>query len=84
MAVFFGSKVFVVGKYPMATQAFLCKSYDRCKKSCDVSPMFYKENPANNCNQIDFYILDKLVLLDEISFIQCFQDSVLGEKHQEH
>jgi len=25
--------------------------------------MFYKENPANNRNQIDFYILDKLVLL---------------------
>lgn len=84
MAVFFGSKVFVVGKYPIATWAFLCKSYKRCKKSCDVSPTFYKENPANNRNQIDFYIFDKLVLLVEISFIQCFSDSVLGTKHQEH
>lgn len=26
MAVFFGSKVFVVGKYPIATQAFFCVS----------------------------------------------------------
>ena len=46
-------------------RAFLCvKSYNRDKKSCELFPMFHKEQPDYNRCQYGFYTIDKLVPKD--------------------